>query len=67
MYAITIDAGARSYLALCGCGWRSDIAATRIAALTAGQRHIFRAHDDRPSAARIASTLSKATTRATRR
>lgn len=39
-----IDAGTRTFLALCECGWRSGIHSTRLGAATAAVDHERRTH-----------------------
>jgi hypothetical protein len=61
VYSITIDPSACSYLALCPCGWRGEIAPSRLAALVSGQRHIHVSHPE--DARRINECVRLATRR----
>lgn len=44
MASIHVDRSARTFLALCECGWRSDICTSHLEALTDAVRHEHRAH-----------------------
>lgn len=41
---IRVDAGGRTYLPICECGWRGLPGLTHLDALTQGRRHEYRAH-----------------------